>query len=71
MPLSEREKSYYYKKIVALRKGLQTLEEELGLESPALPKRRRNSFREHLETTVALGTWRKPDDLKKRKKNHA
>lgn len=59
-------KEYVYKKIVALRKALQLLEEELGYIPPALPKRRAK-IRQHFEENYALGTWRKPEELKKKR----
>jgi len=66
MPLTEKDKSYFYKKIVALRKAAQALEEELGYEAPVLQKRStRKQFREQLESTVPIGTWRKPEHLRK------
>ena len=68
MPISPKEKTYYAQKISALRKGLQSLEEELGREIPVLPKKNTNSLMQQFEECYSIGTWKKPVALKKQNK---
>ena len=51
--------------ILALRKAAKILEEEL--EEIPVSRKRPNKYRQHIENTVAVGIWRKPDFLKKKK----
>lgn len=63
--MTPRDKKYFYTKVLALRRQLQSLEEELGnqLETPALPKRK-NKMREHFERRYEMGISGKPIYLK-------
>lgn len=55
--------------LLALRNAAKILEEELEHDQvvPVLHKRRtyKRTAKEHIETTVALGIWRKPEHLRK------
>lgn len=59
--------------LLALRNAAKILEEELEGTPPVLPKRRskKSQFREHLEHNALLGTWGKPQHLKKHKHSKA
>ena len=52
--------------LLALRSAAKILEEELE-ETPVLQKRKtkRSECKSHIENTVALGIWRKPESLRK------
>ena len=49
--------------ILALRKAAKILEEEL--EEIPVSRKRKNKYREHVENTIAVGIWRKPNFIKK------
>jgi hypothetical protein len=53
--------------LLALRNAAKILEEELEENTPVLLKResKRSVAKSHIQNTVALGFWRKPENLRK------
>lgn len=53
--------------MLALRKALSILEAEQGENTIPARSKRKNKYLEQIERNYATGTWRKPDELRKRK----
>lgn len=69
--MTDSEKKYYAQKLSALRNAIDEVVRELGLiQTESAPRKRRNLRQqrlEELETNYALGSVRKPSELRKHK----
>lgn len=68
MPLTEKEKKYFFQKISTYRKGLQMLEEELAQETPPPRVTKKNQWMEHFKNKYELGIRTRPTHTAKLKK---
>ena len=69
MPLTDKEKKYFYQKISTFRKGLQMLEEELGEEAPpVLRVTKRSEWKQDFINMYKMGDRRVPAHFKRKSK---